>query len=206
MDINRSLREAYDKKADVRDKEAPKEWKIRERNTFLALLLDEGKTSLLEIGAGPGRDSLYFKDQGLDVVCVDFSCEMVKLCREKGLIAYQMDVRDLQDLKGSFDAVFALNCLLHLPRIELPVILKAIQEKLNPNGLFYMGLYGGQNQEGIWEQDTYEPKRFFSFYSDDHIKNMLNKVFNIHGFRQIPNDDPSSDVYFQSIILRKKRR
>ena len=205
MDINKTLRKAYDIKAKERDGQAPQEWKIRERNTFFALLHREQKKTLLEIGAGPGRDSLFFKDQGLDVVCLDLSPEMVKLCRRKGLIAHEMDFRDLQALEGTFDAVFALNCLLHLPEKDLPSVLGAIDAKLNPEGLFYMGIYGGLDHEGIWIEDTYDPKRFFSFYTDTRIKLILNDIFDIHTFRQIPLDDPASEFHFQSITLRKKR-
>ncbi|TMD70000.1 MAG: class I SAM-dependent methyltransferase [Chloroflexi bacterium] len=43
---------------------------------------------MLEIGAGTGNDSLFFRDNGLHVVCTDLSPAMVDLCTEKGLEAY----------------------------------------------------------------------------------------------------------------------
>jgi cyclopropane fatty-acyl-phospholipid synthase-like methyltransferase len=49
--------------------------KFQERENVLQRLKAEGKESLLEIGAGPGRDSLYFQQQGFRVVTIDFSEE-----------------------------------------------------------------------------------------------------------------------------------
>lgn len=45
----------------------------------------DGRRSLVELGAGTGHDSLFFKEQGLDVVAIDISPRMVEHCRAKGL-------------------------------------------------------------------------------------------------------------------------
>ena len=55
------LREAYNKSAHQRDSVPMQDWKIEERSRFLSLLIQEKKEGLLEIGAGPGRDSLFFQ-------------------------------------------------------------------------------------------------------------------------------------------------
>ena len=68
-----NLREAYDKRAAWRDERPYPEWKEKERANFLAYLQRENKRTLLEIGAGPGRDSLFFQQNGLDVVATDLS-------------------------------------------------------------------------------------------------------------------------------------
>jgi hypothetical protein len=78
-----------------------------------------------------------------------------------------------------------LNSLLHLPKIELPAVLRGINSKLTSGGLFYLGVYGGKDHEGVWEEDHYVPKRFFSFYLDEDLKKNLIEVFDIHSFRKI---------------------
>lgn len=84
-----SLRAAYSlESAAQRDTSEKEDWKLVERQQFLALLQQEGKTTLLEIGAGTGKDSLFFQQNGLRVVCTDLSPAMIALCREKGLEAY----------------------------------------------------------------------------------------------------------------------
>ena len=72
---------------------------------------------------------------------------------------------------------------------------------LRTDGLFYLGLYGGFDFEGIWEEDSYTPKRFFSFYTDEDLKQTLNNVFDIVYFRSIEFDKDQRP--FQSVVLRK---
>ena len=71
--IGAQLRESYDRMAGERDASEPAPWKIEERQQFLARLQQEGKATLLAIRAGTGRDSLFFQDHGLDVMCTDLS-------------------------------------------------------------------------------------------------------------------------------------
>ena len=78
---------------------------------------------LLEIGAGPGHHAKFFQDNGIAVKCIDLSPKMVKLCIDKGLDAQEMDFSRLTFSNDSFDAVWALNCLLHVPKVELPGVL-----------------------------------------------------------------------------------
>ncbi|MFQ5400433.1 MAG: class I SAM-dependent methyltransferase [Anaerolineae bacterium] len=202
--IRKRLRKSYALKTQERDARPIQSWKLEERSAFLSLLQQEQKHTLLEIGAGTGIDSKFFQDEGLDVVCIDLSPEMVQFCRQKGLTAQVMDIADLQFPTGSFDAVYALNCLLHLPHDELPAALNVINRVLKPNGLFFMGVYGGYEYEGIWEEDAYEPKRFFSFYSDEHLQQVVRQVFDIHSFKRITTREKASDLHFQSLILRKR--
>lgn len=200
-----SLREnlilSYNKQAEQRDKSEIEDWKALERAAFLSLLKDEQKQSLLEIGAGHGRDSKFFQENGFQVTCIDLSSEMVKLCQQKGLDARVMDMIDLDFSDASFDAVYALNSLLHLPKKELPIVLQNIKRVLKPGGLFFLGIYGGFDFEGIWEKDSYEPKRFFSFHSDGELKQLVIKFFELLSFKQIESRD--GDLHFQSLTLRK---
>ena len=197
--LKTDLREAYDKRAVWRDKRLYPDWKERERANFLAHLQRENKRTLLEIGAGPGRDSLFFQQNGLEVVATDLSPEMVKLCREKGLTAHVMDFASLE-FPERFDALYALNCLLHVPKKELPAILQRLHGLLKPEGLFYMGMHGGQDFEGIFEEDEHEPKRYFSLYLPKQIQAVVGRFFKPVYFKEIPLT-ADKDV-FQSMIWR----
>jgi hypothetical protein len=88
-----------------------------------------------------------------------------------------------------------------VPRKELPEVLKGIRDVLKPEGLLYMGVYGGPDFEGIWEDDYYRPKRFFSFYPDQQIQEIVARFFQILYFRGIAVGEGKN--HFQSMILRK---
>jgi cyclopropane fatty-acyl-phospholipid synthase-like methyltransferase len=194
------LRNAYDQKVSEREDRDLINWKAAERSEFLTLLQNEGHHKLLEIGAGTGLHGKYFQNNGLDVICTDLSPNMVACCQEKGLQAYTMDFLNLDFPSQSFDAVFAMNCLLHVPRRDLPQVLKGIRELLNPKGLFYWGQYGGIEQEGVYDEDHYSPKRFFSFLTDEQFTDYAARYFELFSFNRINLE--GDEMHYHRMILR----
>jgi SAM-dependent methyltransferase len=201
-DIVAILRQSYDRHAAERDQHQIEPWKVEQRQRFLDRLVESGARTLLEIGSGTGRDGLFFQQQGLDVTCIDLSPEMVALCQRKGLRAYVRDFLALDFPAASFDAVYALNCLLHVPNRDLSAVLASIQQVLKPDGLFFLGLYAGDDFEGIWEQDTYEPKRFFSLRTDESIKAAVEPYFSIVSFERVTVEH-TRNAQFQAVVLRR---
>ena len=202
-EIRDSLRQAYDASALTRDRSDLPKWKRAERANFQSHLRTRGMSTLLEIGAGTGRDSHYFSDAGYEVTCIDLSPTMVQLCLEKGLTAMEMDVANLTFSDASFDAVYSFNSLLHLSKAEIPAVLIELQRVLMPGGLFYLGTYGGFDHEGIYEEDDHAPHRFFSFYEDTHIQRVVGKSFNILGFRSLKILGDNPRIHFQSLLLQR---
>ena len=194
---------SYERVVDERDQDEITEWKKCQLQRFLDLLSAENKSRLIDIGSGTGNHALYFQENGIEVTCVDLSPGNVERCKEKGLEAFVCDVRDLASLDQIFDAAFAMNSLLHIPRSQLSEILSTISAALSPAGLFYWGQYGGEQSEGIYNDDKYEPKRFFSLLDDDQIKEVASRVFNINDFAIVGLEDNNS-LHFQSLILQVK--
>ena len=200
--VKEQLKESYEKNARSRDRDYIIPWKIKELEKFLSYTKSESLQSLLDLGSGTGQYAKYLEKKGLKVTCIDISTEMIKACKEKDLEAYVMDFYDLNFQKETFDAVWSLNTLLHIPKSHIDQVLKNIKRVLKPKGLFYIGVYGGHNSEGIKEDDFYTPKRFFSFYDNERIKEIVSKHFEIVDFEFFTPEDSNRD--FQSIILRKK--
>ena len=98
--------------------------------TFFNKFLNLTKGKVLDVGSGPGRDGLLFKQKGLDVVCLDASEEMIKLCLEKGLNAVVGDFKKLPFEDNSFDSVWAYTSLLHSKKEEIDKSLKEIKRVL----------------------------------------------------------------------------
>lgn len=200
MRFTSRLIEAYEKYALERDEGEAQEFKEKEKETFLDYLGTEPGKSLLEIGCGPGHDARSFQDRGFDVFAIDNAPTMVKLCREKGVSADLLDSYNLDRLDREFDAVFSMNCLLHIPRSDLPRILDLIRARMNDGGLFYLGIWGGDGFEGIWEGDRYDPKRFFSFHRPRELLEHVQRAFTLVYYRRI---EPWGSAVFHSIIARK---
>lgn len=196
-DVVPDLRAAYNRGAAERDAMAKQQFKLDERAAFLDRLRTVEAKTLLEIGAGTGHDSVYFRDEGLDVVAVDLAPEMVARCRAKGVEAYERDFLHLGFDPESFDAVFAMNCLLHVPNADLPDVLKAVRTVLRPGGLFFLGLYGGLSHEGTVPQDQQVPKRFFASRTDAEIFGYARESFEVIDFHTVEDEHR----HFQSLTL-----
>jgi SAM-dependent methyltransferase len=124
----------------------------------------------------------------------------VARCRDKGLQARVMDFSDPDVELGSFDAVYAMNCLLHVPNAELPAALTAIGRVLRPGGLFFVGVYGGRAEEGEASWDDHVPARFFSFRTDDQLLQLAGRSFEVVDFHVVPE---AGERPFQSLTLRR---
>ena len=115
--------------------------------------------------------------------------------------ARQLDFMQLHKLNKRFDAIFALNCLLHVAKADLSTVLEQVKQRLQPNGLFYYGVYGGTPFEGLHSRNN-PPSRFFSLHGDKEIQKMVANHFEIVEFRTIPVTDTLIS-HFQSMIWRR---
>ena len=201
MQFTNGLVKSYEKYAHERASHSPDDFKIQERSEFLKFLKVEKRKTLLEIGCGPGWDAQFFQSQGLRVLAVDNAPTMVKLTAEKGTAAQVLDCYDLDEINENFDAVYTMNCLLHIPKRDFEQVLRLISRRLNENGLMYIGIWGDQNFEGIWEQDKYEPKRFFSFWKAETLLEVLQRFFRLEYYRRL---EPHEGRIFNSLIVRKR--
>ncbi len=175
-------------------------WKIKVRRNFYTIIKQENKKTLLELGAGAGFDSLFFQKKGFHVTAVDISSENIRYCREKGLEAYELDFYDLSALHKKFDCIYALNTLLHVPKADLPKVLQEIHAVLEQDGLFYLGVYGGKdNETDFIKSGVADTPRFFTFYSEKYLKTVLKDYFQIVDFKTIP----VGTNRFHSVLLRK---
>jgi SAM-dependent methyltransferase len=125
---------------------------------------------------------------------------MVEHCRSLGLRAEQCDALSLR-VEQPVDAAFAMNSFLHIPVATLTDALRHLCSCLRPGGLFYLGLYGGEDREGPREADGYEPKRWFVSHSDERLLGFVTPVFEVIDFHTV-DLDAGPDFYFQSLTLQ----
>jgi SAM-dependent methyltransferase len=191
---------AYDKYADEREANGEPSWRDAVRADFASRLAPGGR--IVELGAGVGYTSRWFADQGFDVLATDLSPGNVTKCRDKGLTASVLDMHHIDLPAESTDGIWAASCLMHIADVELPAVLEAIRRLLVPGGWFWTGTWGGPDREGIWEDDFYEPKRFYSNRRDDRMRAFYEAHFDVTSFEVI-DPEPSIDWHYQMALLRK---
>ncbi len=203
-DFKARLRETYDAHAEERDRMGEAAWRWPLVEQLISLLKAESKSRLLEVGAGAGYTAQYFADRGLDVVATDLSPAQVERCRAKGLTAFHRDFYDLGFRMESFDAVWAMNCLLHVPSRDFEEVLAGIREVLVDGGVFCLGTWGGIAEEGIYEDDFYQPSRFFALRTDDDLLARVEAVFTVEDFTVVtPPDRTDERLHVQFVRARQ---
>jgi SAM-dependent methyltransferase len=199
-----TLRTAYDIHAQDRERAGEPNWRDEIRQDFVDRLPAGGR--VLEVGAGVGFTARWFLDQGLDITATDLSPANVTLCRDKGVKAEARDMADLGFADDSFDGVWAASCLMHIPDAELPIVFAEISRVLVPGGFFWAGTWGAPvSSEGIWADDWYDPKRFYSIRSDEDIRSLYEPAFHVMSFETF-DPMPDGDWHYQSTLLTTSDR
>ena len=110
---------------------------------------------ILDFGCGPGRDLATFTALGHEAIGVDGSERFAQMAREhSGSTVWQQDFLKLDLPAQTFDGVFANASLFHVPRQELPRVLRELYATLKPGGVLFSSNPRGDNDEG-WNRGRY---------------------------------------------------
>ncbi|MGB7876271.1 MAG: methyltransferase domain-containing protein [Anaerolineales bacterium] len=99
----------------------------------------EGQT-LIDIGCGEGRDSIFFARNGYQVTGFDFSAEGVKKSTvwagelNLSIDFFQADINEYR-LEKSYDVVFASGALHYIPKNSRKEIISNYKGFTNPGGV-----------------------------------------------------------------------
>ncbi|MCY0888038.1 MAG: class I SAM-dependent methyltransferase [Alicyclobacillaceae bacterium] len=156
--------------------EAPSQAAIRAAGIFR----EHGAARILELGAGQGRDTLYFAQHGFDVTVLDYTKEGIERIQQKAedhhlasqVHVCQHDVRHAFPFsENSFDAVYShmLYCMAFTTR-ELEAINQHACRVLKPRGLnIYTVRHKGDAHfgQGVHRgEDMYEVGGFIVHFFD----------------------------------------
>lgn len=205
--LKKAHREFYDQVAPVYGKRRLPEYAAilaTEIDRFAGYVREIGDM-VVDLGSGPGTDSLELSRRGLEVVCVDISEEMVKACRDKGLEAHQMDFYHLDFPAKSFDGAWMAFALLHVPKEDADLVLEQVWRILKNKGRFYLALYEGEGEKEVPSVGApgTEHKVFKAFYREEEIAELLSRYFEITRRNALTVPGFPTSIFFE---CRKKRR
>ena len=175
----------------------------------------QGKIRILELGAGQGRDSLFFAKNGFKVQALDYSENTLKTINQKAnskglsdsISTLQHDIRKpLPFADESFDACYChmLYCMA-LCTNELEALFEEVKRVLKPNGLNIFTVrhtgdahYGKGIHRG---EDMYEVGGFIvHFFSKEKIKHLA-KDYEIANMDEFEEGELPRKLFL--VILRK---
>jgi O-antigen chain-terminating methyltransferase len=95
-----------------------------------------GSAPVLDLGCGRGEFLELLREAGIDASGVDGNADMVRRCRERGLLAEVSDVIDFvaQRPPASLGGIFAAQLVEHLPPRLLSPFLEGCHRALRPGG------------------------------------------------------------------------
>jgi SAM-dependent methyltransferase len=106
--------------------------------------------TILDFGCGPGRDLRAFVQRGHRAIGLEGAQALADMARaHSGCDVWHQDFLQLQLPAARFDGVFANASLFHVPRQELPRVLRALHATLKPAGVLFSSNPRGENQESI---------------------------------------------------------
>jgi SAM-dependent methyltransferase len=197
-----NLRRAYDRDASYRDGLDDVQWRAGVIERWLEELPPSPR--LLELGPGTGQVAAHAARLGARVLAIDLSAKNVAYCRQRGIDAMVGDLRTLGSLAelGTFDGVYAINALLHVPRAEHAAVVAGARLRLSPGGSLLLVNWGGIEREGIWREDRCDPPRYFSQYDDATFLALSFEGFELARRELLPFEAPDG-LHPQLLVLRR---
>ena len=138
-------------------------------------------STLLDLGCGNGRDSIFFSRNGLKVTAIDFSSVAInKLKMDNPAIHWILgDIRNTEFKEKSFDVVFSHLSLQYFDDPTTNQILDNVYKILANNGLLFIKcksvddeLYGQGEKVG---EDMFWMEHLRHFFSKDYMAKLLDK-------------------------------
>ena len=104
---------------------------------------------ILDFGCGPGRDLAAFRALGHEAIGLEGSPPLASMARKhSGCEVWEQDFLALKLPSCHFDGIFANASLFHVPRQELPRVLRDVRATLKPEGVLFTSNPRGHNEEG----------------------------------------------------------
>ena len=134
---------------------------------------------VLDIGCGPGVHLEWFREKGFDAIGIDLSDSFVQMCSDKGLNVRKMDIEYINFYPYSFDGIWAVSSLLHLPKEKIPAVVKKWSKLLKSNGLLFVSVKEGSG-EGYKEDVLNGGKqKWMSYFSEEELKKLFSPSFDV---------------------------
>lgn len=139
----------YDKYAEDFSKSRFRIWKQ------IQIFLDglSAHSSVIDIGCGNGKNMLYRRD--LNIVGLEYSQELCRICHLSNLNVIQGDARRLPFSDSSMDAAIMIAVIHHLEPDEHHIVLNEINRVLRQNGICLISNWAV-------EQPSYSKRTFHS--------------------------------------------
>ena len=153
---------------------------------------------ILDVGCGSGRDLLWMKKQGFEVIGFERSSGLAELARENAgceVIEEDFETYDFSTIMA--DAVMIVGALVHIPHDRFREVFENITSALSKNGSVLLTLKEGEGSR----KDS--DGRIFYLWQDDEARELIKSIgFKVCDFSKSVSKTGSGDVWL-SYVLEK---
>lgn len=147
--------------------------------------------TIFELGTGAGGVLLPFKNEGWDVIGVDFDDYYLQMGRNAGLNLLKGDIEVIIRLGVKADLIILSHVLEHVS--DLNNIIEKLKECLNSKGIIYIEVPGLYSIPQNYHFD------FLRYLQNAHLYHFtldsLTQIFNQHGFELVFGDEFIKSVF-----------
>ena len=171
------LRKYYDLVADeVAEKWYPNDILMPTIKDFLSQF--KFNPRILDLGCGPGHESMRIHSLGVEVVGIDFSSESIKIARKRNPNCTFLirDYFELDERIGLFDGIFSSGSIIHIPYEKLPKLFEILSSIIRNDGFLELIIQKGKGQKSIKhviENESIE--RIIYFFTLKKLKHILSQ-------------------------------
>ncbi len=148
---NNKIAEIYGQKAqDFSDFfKNPHDFLDPDRKEFVGFMPKDA--AILDCGCGPGQDSEVFATLGFHVTGIDLTSEFIEMATKRVPNArfLKMDMRAINFPPETFDGVWVAFSLLHIHKVDVPLVLANLKRVMKPNGKIMIALHRGPKTDWV---------------------------------------------------------
>ena len=171
------LEDYYEKEARLRKRGRPREARVRLQDDYIGLLKAEGRTAVVDFGAGPGQDGDRFRAAGFGYIGLDLAHGNGVLAAERDLVTIQGSITSVPFGPGSFDAGWSMSTLMHLDEADAAQAASQMIGTLVPGAPFLLGMWGCETEDSLMQSDGVPgAKRPFHVRTFEHNQAILAAV------------------------------
>ncbi len=143
--VEADLRAYYEEEARLGTRSAVVGRRVKLRDEFIQRITGEGRSSVIDFGAGPGGDAPGFTEAGYTYVGLDLALGNCRRAAAAGNVVIQGSLTHPPFQTHSFDAGWSMSTLMHLPEIEVPDALGAMTKTLRPGAPLLIAVWGADS-------------------------------------------------------------
>lgn len=162
---------------------------------YIDFLANIKGSDILDVGSGSLRDSLYFRDLGFNVSCLDPVVNFYNLALENNFEAYNQCITQI-NLSNQFDGIWACASLLHVDSTLINKAFYKCHKALRNNGVMFCSFKTSESSD-------VKDNRYFNYLSIDKLKEIcITNKFSIIEIKE-SSDKLNRGNNWISVIIRK---